>query len=162
MGRARGLNPEGICCGMEVVDVAGGEAMARVEVRERGSGAVAEYEARFVLVVDGGRSMTDKLGIPWLDEGGLFDMVTAHVKAPIQALHPDPRNFITWFSNPSMGGGMRTGYLYQIGPWPLTSPSEEEWAFACGITESDPKTFSEETILHRLRATSASAKQVED
>lgn len=88
-------------------------------------------------------------------------MVTAHVKAPIQALHPDPRNFITWFSNPSMGGGMRTGYLYQIGPWPLTSPSEEEWAFACGITESDPKTFSEETILHRLRATSASATQVE-
>ena len=54
-----------------------------------------------------------------------------------------------------MGGSTRTGYLYQLGPWPeaMTNPAVEEWMFACGLTEDDPPEFDEETILARARRT---------
>ncbi|KAI0568768.1 hypothetical protein Alg215_12005 [Pyrenophora tritici-repentis] len=42
-------------------------------------------------------------------------MVTAHIRAPIAAQHPEPEAFITWFINPEMGGSIGTGYMYHLG-----------------------------------------------
>lgn len=82
------------------------------------------HAARYAVVADGGRALTEELGIGWVGERGIVDMVAAHFgTAALRSLHPDPRNFITWFSSPAMGGSTRTGYLYQIGPWPRAGRS---------------------------------------
>ncbi|KAH7014011.1 FAD binding domain-containing protein [Macrophomina phaseolina] len=151
--RAVGLNPDGVHYNAEVVSVSNksDEVLARVYHKERGYTA---YRARYALIADGGRMFTDKLGIKWLGEKDIADMVTAHFSSPsLRALHPDPRNFITWFSNPEMGGSTRTGYLYQIGPWLLQDLDHDEWVFVCARIEGDPDRFDEESMTRRLRKT---------
>ncbi|KAK5723189.1 hypothetical protein LTR17_013909 [Elasticomyces elasticus] len=152
--RAEELNPGGIVCGIEVLSVEDHADFGQVVVRADGDASSQTYQARYVLIADGGRMFTDQLGVRWLGERNLFDMVTAHFRAAaLRPLHPDPRNFITWFSNPENGGSTRTGYLYQIGPWPRRAPEEEEWVFVCGLTDADPKRFDEATMLKRLKGT---------
>jgi len=151
--RAVQLNPEGVRYNHEVLQVRNDYGHAAVIVKDRESEHEERHEARYVLVCDGGRTFTDQLGIAWEGEKDLFDMVTAHFRAPLRSLHPDPRNFITWFSNPEMGGSTKTGYMYQIGPWPSTKSEDEEWVFACGRVHGDPDRFDEETMLQRLRKT---------
>lgn len=153
--RARALNPKGIHYYTEVTSVEDGAEYAVVKVKSRTDGSTAEYRGQYVIVSDGGRSLTDDLGIAWEGERGLFDMVTAHFRADLLKHYPDPNNFITWFSNPEMGGSTLTGYLYQIGPWPAeaTSPEKNEFVFAAGKRADDPSTYDEKSMLDRLRAT---------
>lgn len=155
--RAVELNQTGIFYNCEVLDVQNDADCARVSVQDRSTNHVREVRASYVVVADGGRSMTDRLGIRWCGEGRLYDMVTAHIRSPIRQLHPDPTNFMTWFTNPEMGGSTKTGYLYQIGPWPaaLTYPELEEWVFACGRSSDDPESFDKDSMLERLRKTIA-------
>lgn len=150
--RATGLNPDGIFFNTEVLAIQDGKS-ASVKVRFRDSNKEAVYAARYVLVADGGRVFTEKLGIQWMGERDIIDMVTAHFAAPLHPRHPDPRNFITWFSNPEMGGSTRTGYLYQIGPWPSGRLEDEEWVFACARTKDDPTEFDEASMTRRIRRT---------
>ena len=150
--RALELNPDGIKYSAEVREIRNKEGSVKVKVVFAGT-KDEQYQSRFALIADGGRMFTDQLGIEWLGESNLFNMVTAHFRSPLRSLHPDPRNFITWFSNPEMGGSIRTGYLYQIGPWPSQSLEDEEWVFACGITGADPERFDENSMLDRLRRT---------
>ncbi|TPX17725.1 uncharacterized protein E0L32_002826 [Thyridium curvatum] len=131
-----------------------GDAGVVVKVSEQGE--EREVLARYVIAADGGRSITDKLGVAWLGERDIMDMVSVHFRASIRQHHPDNRNFITWFIHPERGGSTRTGYLYQIGPWPLDSPEaqgNEEWVFACAPTASDPEKFDNEAMIARLRDT---------
>ncbi|KAF9634145.1 putative fad-binding monooxygenase protein [Lasiodiplodia theobromae] len=159
--RARELNPGGIHYGMEVTDVveaAGGDHVV-LTVKPTKSTDPADTQAihaRYAIVADGGRGMTKHLGVAWEGETDIFHMVTAHIRTPqLRQLHPDPSNFLTWFTHPAMGGSTRTGFLYQIGPWPLAehAPEEQEWVFACALIASDPKAFDRETMVGRLRAT---------
>ncbi|GIZ45813.1 hypothetical protein CKM354_000896400 [Cercospora kikuchii] len=153
--RAIELNPTGIWYNHEVLTAENADDRATVTVKNRTTGEISEHHARYLIVSDGGRSFTEKLGVSWGGEGGLLTMSSAHIRAPIRPLHPDNRNFMTWFTNPAMGGSTRTGYLYQLGPWPeaMTNPAVEEWMFACGLTEDDPPTFDERTVLDRARRT---------
>lgn len=153
--RAEELNPNGIHYYAEVEDVQNDETGngVRVSVRDRSSGESSVYAGRYAILADGGRMFTDKLGVPWSGEGGLFDMVTAHFRSPLRRLHPDPRNFVTWFSSPNKGGSTRTGYLYQVGPWPVEREEDYEWVFACGRALNDPVQFDAESMTVRLRET---------
>jgi 2-polyprenyl-6-methoxyphenol hydroxylase-like FAD-dependent oxidoreductase len=153
--RAEELNPQGIVFATEVIAVEDGPEQALVRVQHRTSEVNKDYKATFVVIADGGRSLTNQLGIQWLGEGDIMDMVTAHFSAPLRRLHPDPRNFITWFSNPEMGGSVRTGLLYQIGPWPLEENGNEEWVFMFGKLPSDPQVFDEKAVIERLKKTTA-------
>ena len=150
--RAIELNPQRIHYSSEVTGIEQDKDSATLTVRRNRINE--RIQARYVIAADGGRSITDTLNIPWLGERNIFNMVTAHFKSPLRTLHPDPRNFITWFSNPEMGGSTKTGYLYQIGPWPLQT-GKEEWVFACALTEQDPERFTEETMIGRTRQTLA-------
>jgi 2-polyprenyl-6-methoxyphenol hydroxylase-like FAD-dependent oxidoreductase len=153
--RAIELNPTGIRSYHEVLEVDNQKDFTVVTVRNRDTNEVFRRGARYVIISDGGRQFTDKLGISWAGEANLTTMISAHIRAPIRPLHHDARNFITWFTNPAMGGSTRTGYLYQLGPWPeaMTNPQAEEWMFVCGITEDDPQIFDEETALDRAKKT---------
>ncbi|GME27782.1 Monooxygenase FAD-binding protein [Neofusicoccum parvum] len=154
--RALELNPDGIKYGMEVTDVQEKDDHVVLKVKPtRGTDDEAqEIHARYVIAADGGRSMTDKLGVEWEGEKDIFHMVTAHIRTPLRAHHPDPRNFLTWFTHPDMGGSTKTGFLYQIGPWPLDYPVEQqEWVFACALIGTDPAQFDRDTMAARLRAT---------
>jgi len=150
--RAIELNPKGINYSSEVTSVEQDQDSVTLKVRRGDSNET--IRARYVIAADGGRSITDTLDIPWLGQRNIFRMATAHIKSPLRSLHPDPRNFITWFSNPELGGSTKTGYLYQIGPWPH-EPGNEEWVFACALTPRDPESFDPETMIKRARQTLA-------
>jgi 2-polyprenyl-6-methoxyphenol hydroxylase-like FAD-dependent oxidoreductase len=153
--RAIELNPVGIRSYHEVLAVDNQPNFTEVTVQNRETKEIIRHRARYVIIADGGRQFTDKLGISWGGEANLTTMISVHIRAPIRPLHHDARNFMTWFTNPAMGGSTRTGYLYQLGPWPeaMTNPKAEEWMFVCGITEDDPQVFDEETALARAKKT---------
>ncbi|OJD31511.1 aromatic ring hydroxylase [Diplodia corticola] len=158
--RAKELNPYGIHYGKEVTDVSDADhdhVLLTVKPTKSTSPDDTQLiRARYAIVADGGRSMTNKLGVAWEGEADIFHMVTAHIRAPqLRALHPDPRNFLTWFTSPAMGGSTNTGFLYQIGPWPLDAhpPESQEWVFACALIATDPAAFDRDTMVARLRAT---------
>lgn len=153
--RAIELNATGVFCNRAVLTADNYDDFAKVTVKDRETGHVSKYQAKYLIVSDGGRMFTEKLGVTWSGEADLLTMLSAHIRAPIRQFHPDPRNFMTWFTNPAMGGSSRTGYLYQLGPWPeaMVDPEAEEWMFACAFTEDYPTTFDEESVLARARKT---------
>ncbi|KAK5055225.1 hypothetical protein LTR84_012975 [Exophiala bonariae] len=146
--RALELNPEGIFYNAEVVEVEEAEKFVSITVRSSDGGETV-YRAGYCIAADGGRGLTDSLGIGWEGERDIIDMVSAHVRAPLSSHHPDTRNFITWFVNPRLGGSIGTGYLYHLGPYPM-KPETEEWLFACALNPSDPKRFDESAMQMRL------------
>ncbi|KAF4840318.1 Phenol 2-monooxygenase [Colletotrichum siamense] len=153
--RAVELNPHRIFYDHEVLATEDHGDFAEVTVKNGSTGDVSRHRGTYVIVADGGRQFTTQLGVEWSGEGDLLTMISAHIRSPIRALHPDSRNFITWFTNPAMGGSMLTGYLYQLGPWPeaMTNPETEEWMFVCAQAADDPTKFDAETALARARKT---------
>ncbi|KAI8259536.1 Phenol 2-monooxygenase [Colletotrichum sp. SAR11_239] len=153
--RAVELNPHRIFYGHEVLMTEDHGDFADVTVKNRSTGDVSRRRGTYVIVADGGRQFTTQLGVEWSGEGDLLTMISAHIRSPIRALHPDSRNFITWFTNPAMGGSTLTGYLYQLGPWPeaMTNPEIEEWMFVCAQAADDPTKFDAETALARASKT---------
>ncbi|KAH3942616.1 hypothetical protein HBH53_185440 [Parastagonospora nodorum] len=149
--RAKELNPDGVKFGAEVTDLVEKEnhVELRVECKDC-SRAIDTVKASYVIAADGGRLVSDKLGIELHGEKDIVDMVTAHIRAPIAAQHPEPQAFITWFINPEMGGSIGTGYMYHLGPYP-NKPETEEWMFACGILPDDPKKFDDAAMIARLK-----------
>ncbi|KAF4815505.1 Phenol 2-monooxygenase [Colletotrichum tropicale] len=153
--RAVELNPHQIFYGHEVLTTENHGDFAEVTVKNRSTGDVSRHRGTYVIVADGGRQFTTQLGVEWSGEGDLLTMISAHIRSSIRHLHPDNRNFITWFTNPAMGGSTLTGYLYQLGPWPeaMTSPEIEEWMFVCAQAADDPTKFDAETALARAKKT---------
>ncbi|KAK7518966.1 hypothetical protein IWZ03DRAFT_413929 [Phyllosticta citriasiana] len=41
----------------------------------------------------------------------IFNMLTAHMRASLRAIHPDPRNFIAWLTHPDRCGSTKTGFI---------------------------------------------------
>lgn len=153
--RAIASNPDGIHSYHEVLTVENYRDFTEVTVQNRETGVIFRRKARYIIIADGGRQFTDKLGVDWQGEANLTTMISVHIRAAIRQHHPDARNFMTWFTNPAMGGSTRTGYLYQLGPWPeaMTNPEVEEWMFVCGVTEDDPQAFDDATALARAKKT---------
>jgi len=149
--RAKELNPDGVIFGAEVIGLKEDESNGRVvvEVKHVDEPELKNYEASYVLAADGGRTVTDSLGIKWKGERDILDMVSAHIRAPLKAVH-DPSVFLTWLINPALGGTIGTGYLYHLGPYP-TSPETEEWMFAFGTRPDDPAQFDTENVISRLQ-----------
>lgn len=149
--RALELNPESILYNTEVTKVE--EAGDIVSITVNGSKGQPEvFQASYCIAADGGRGLTDSLGVGWEGERDIIDMVSAHIRAPLSLHHPDVRNFITWFINPRLGGSIDTGYLYHLGPYPMATETEE-WLFACALNPTDPKRFDESAMLKRLHDT---------
>lgn len=152
--KAQELNPTGVKYRAEVTDVREeDDGYAVLKIRFDGKEAEEDVRARFVICADGGRGFTDKLGVRWLGEQNIYDMVTGHFRAPLSQHHPDPRNFITWFTHPDLGGSMKTGFLYQIGPWPYGPETGEEWVYVCMPTATDPERFDPDALAKRIRNT---------
>ncbi|KAL2428726.1 hypothetical protein ABEF95_005644 [Exophiala dermatitidis] len=150
--RALELNPDGILYNTEVVKVEEYNNHVAVTYQRKGQPSPETIRVKYCIAADGGRRLTDDLGIGWEGERDITDMVSAHVRAPISQHHPDIRNFITWFVNPKLGGSIGTGYLYHLGPYPL-DPNSEEWLFACALSPTDPKRFDEDAMLQRMHDT---------
>lgn len=106
------LNPTGVFYNHEVFTADNHDDFAEVTVKNRESGEDSKHQAKYLIFSDGGRMFTEKLGVTWSGEADLLTMLSAHIRAPIRQFHPDPRSFMTWFTNPAMGGSTRTGYLY--------------------------------------------------
>ena len=149
--KAKQLNPSGVQYGAEVTDIVEKEDYVelRIEYREK-SRPSETIRASYVIAADGGRLVTNKLGIELHGEKDIVDMVTAHIRVLIAAKHPEPEAFITWFINPEMGGSIGTGYMYHLGLYP-NNPDTEEWMFACGILPDDPMRFDNDAMMSRLK-----------
>jgi 2-polyprenyl-6-methoxyphenol hydroxylase-like FAD-dependent oxidoreductase len=156
VNKAQSLGPESLHFRSEITDLEERGSCVTRKILDREAGGMREAHARFVIVADGGRGITDKLRIGWTGERDILEMASVHFRARIRERHPDPRNFITWFSHPDAGGSIRTGYLYQIGPWPFDSPeakANEESVFACARSPNDPVSFGRGDMLKRLKDT---------
>ncbi|KEF56626.1 uncharacterized protein A1O9_06815 [Exophiala aquamarina CBS 119918] len=150
--RALELNSDGIFYDTEVMKVEEAGNVVSITVNGSGRGDPEIFQASYCIGADGGRGLTDSLGIGWEGERDIIDMVSAHIRAPLSLHHPDVRNFITWFIDPKLGGSIDTGYLYHLGPYPM-APETEEWLFACALNPTDPKRFDESAMLKRLHDT---------
>lgn len=52
-----------------------------------------------------------------------------------------------------LGGSLKTGYLYHLGPYPV-DPGTEEWVFACArLPHEQTQPWTEEDMLSRLHRT---------
>ena len=151
--RALELNPDGVFYNVEVLSVKEQGNGVDVQVHYKDTGRTSTHRSRYVFIADGGRRFTEELGAKWMGDADILQMVTAHFTSPLHPHHPDHRNFITWFSNPKLGGSTRTGFLYQIGPWPAGQLEDQEWVFACARSFDDPATFDKESMTQRLRRT---------
>ncbi|KAL4997982.1 FAD binding domain-containing protein [Aspergillus recurvatus] len=160
--RARELNPDGVFFGAEVVHVAEQEDGVAVTVRHadatadatadaEGGVQVRIHRASYAIAADGGRTVGPSLGIGMAGEKDVMEMVSAHIRAPLSLVHPDPDVLITWFIDPSRGGSINTGYIYHLGPY-NGSPEDEEWMFACAVDPNDPR-FSKEDMAARISET---------
>lgn len=150
--RALALNPGGIHYQAEVVGVEEKPDRVILRVKRPNESSLEQVQVSYCIGADGGRAITEELGVGWEGESNIVDMVTAHVRAPISNHHPDIRNFITWFINPKLGGTIGSGYLYHLGPYPM-HPATEEWCFACARSPQDPKQFDESAMLSRMHNT---------
>lgn len=103
----------------------------------------------FLVGADGGRFVTESLGIPMSGPTNLVDMVSAHFTADLSDLVPNQNCLIYWFVNPDLGGSIGSGYLYHLGPWDEQGRSSE-WVFACGFMADDPERFDEEAMRARI------------
>ncbi|KAF9890002.1 hypothetical protein FE257_006682 [Aspergillus nanangensis] len=149
--RALQLNPTGVKYATEVLKIE--EKSDRVIVTVQGvDGIQRDVEAKYVIGADGGRMVTDWLGISWEGEREIFDMVSAHIRAPLSQHHPESRAFISWFINPATGGSIKSGYMYHLGPYP-SDPKTEEWYFGCAMLPSDPERFDTEATIKRVSQT---------
>lgn len=49
-----------------------------------------------------------------------------------------------------LGGSLKTGYLYHLGPYPM-DPKTEEWVFACArLPHEQAQPWTEQDMLNRL------------
>ncbi|ETI27257.1 hypothetical protein G647_09940 [Cladophialophora carrionii CBS 160.54] len=148
--RALELNPRGILYNTEVTKVK--EADDHILITYQRKGQPSEtMRAKYCICADGGRGLTEQLGIGWEGERDVMNMVSAHVRAPLSLYHPDIQNFITWFVNPQLGGTIGSGYLYHLGPYPI-SPDTEEWVFACGLAPGE-RSMDGPAVLNRMHIT---------
>ncbi|EMC91980.1 hypothetical protein BAUCODRAFT_152326 [Baudoinia panamericana UAMH 10762] len=152
--RAEELNPSGVYWSHEVDDVAEDVDGVTVSFHDRISKQSGQIRCSYVLGCDGGRSLTDKLGIHYRGESDIVDMVAAHFRAPISEFNMKS-HFISWFINPDMGGSIKTGYLYHLGPYPM-KPETEEWMFGCArLPHEMAHPFTKVDMLDRLHRTLA-------
>ena len=154
--RTQELNPKGVFFGYEVdrVEENDSHIIVRLHERKRGESTAAQsITAAFDLAADGGRLVANQLGISMNGESDVVDLVSAHVRAPISKHRPDPSIFLHWFINPTIGGSLKTGYFYHLGPHPLQSETEE-WMFACArLPHEQAQPFTDEDMLNRLQRT---------
>ncbi|KAK5165090.1 uncharacterized protein LTR77_009187 [Saxophila tyrrhenica] len=154
--RALELNPQGLFFGHEVDGL--GESGGNVTVkyhdrRNKETSFHGELTAKYALGADGGRVITKQLDIAMNGPSNIVDMVSAHVRSPISLHRPDQRIFLHWFISPELGGSLKTGYLYHLGPHPM-DPATEEWCFACArLPHEQAQPFTEEDMLQRMRRT---------
>lgn len=148
--RAIELNPKGVWYNTEVTNVEEAEDHVLITYQRKGQ-EPEKLKAQYCIGADGGRGVTDQLGIGWQGERDVIDMVSVHIRAPISLCHPDIRNFITWFVNPRLGGTIGSGYLYHLGPYPI-SPDTEEWLFACGLAPGE-RSMDGPAMLKRMHNT---------
>lgn len=94
--RSKELNPDGVNFGAEVTDLVEREDHVELRIKYKDcSKTIDIVTASYVIAADGGRLVSDKLGIELHGEKDIVDMVTAHIRAPIAAQHPEPQAFIT-------------------------------------------------------------------
>ena len=124
-----------------------------VSFHERGKARNATILATYTLGCDGGRALASQLGISMNGESDIVDMVTAHIRSPLSKHRPDPSVFLHWFISPELGGSLKTGYLYHIGPYPM-HPETEEWVFGCArLPHERSKPFSKPDMRQRIQQT---------
>ncbi|KIW10700.1 hypothetical protein PV08_11664 [Exophiala spinifera] len=148
--RALELNPAGIRYQSKVTSVREQRDHVSLEVARK-DGQAEEVKAKFVIGADGGRGLAESLGIGWKGERDIVDMVTAHFKADLTSIHPDPRIFISWLINPRLQGSLGAGYLYHLGPYYPQRAAKEEWVLAAPRSRNDPVEFDNATMIDRIR-----------
>lgn len=108
-----------------------------------------DVRAAYLVGADGGRTISDALGIGVTGPTNLVDMVSAHFSADLTQHLPNQECLIYWFINPDHGYSIGSGYLYHLGPWDEKGRSQE-WVFACGFLADDPERFDEGAMRARL------------
>lgn len=148
--RALSLNPKAVQYNAKVAEVV--EKADHVTlVVNNADGSSEEVNAKYVLGADGGRGMAERLGIGWVGERDILDMITVHFKSDIAKIHPNKDVFISWLVNPRMKGSIGTGYLYHLGPYNTLSGTGNEYVLATPKMSEDPAQFDEETTTARVR-----------
>ncbi|ORY60743.1 FAD binding domain-containing protein [Pseudomassariella vexata] len=147
------LSPDAVRYGRTVVKVVEEVDHVVLHIQSRDSKIKEQVRAKYVLGADGGRGLSESLGIEWEGKSDLVDMVTAHFKAELAPVHPDLRALIVFLVNPKMKGSRGGGFLYHLGPYyPSSDTKTDEWVFATPRLSEDPLDWEKDAMIARIRA----------
>lgn len=121
------------------------------DIRNRGDGSLYRVRAEYMIAADGGKKISQDLGIPMDGIERLADMMSAHFEADLSPWIDDDTPMIRWFNNPDQAGGTwGSGVIVAMGPEKYDRHSRE-WLVHFAFQPDDPGQFDASTILPRLR-----------
>ncbi|KAH7393678.1 2,4-dichlorophenol 6-monooxygenase [Cadophora sp. MPI-SDFR-AT-0126] len=148
--RALELSTDAVQYSSKVTEVT--ETAEHVALKVQGrDGTSQEIHADYVLAADGGRGMAEQLGIGWIGERDILDMITVHFKADLSKSARRKDVFISWLINPTMKGSLGTGYLYHLGPYNRPNRIGDEYVLATPKLSDDPTQFDTDATIARVR-----------
>ena len=146
--RAEELTPGTIRFGHELVDLEQDDHGVTALVRERDSGREYRVRCAYLVGADGGRTISELLGITYEGLGKLTNTATIHATADFSAWAPDPDVLIRWIHSPQAGTLV---VMVPMGPdhW---GPDSEEWVIHLNYPVDDPRAESDEQVEADVRA----------
>lgn len=124
------------------------ESGALATIADHATGKSYHVRARYVVAADGGRTVTDLLGVGVTGPRGLIDHVSVYFSGDLSA-HADEEALLTYFLRPE-GQGTFAGALLGLGPerWGRNCT---EWLVGMSFHLSDPALEDEASLVARAK-----------
>ena len=118
------------------------------DVLDRHTGRTSTVRARYLVAADGGRTVTQLLGVPMHGQRALVDVVSMYVRADLRD-YADEGALLTYFVNPDMKASV-PGALLALSPGPRACDSPE-WSLSVKYRIGDPASENLDAVLARAR-----------
>ena len=149
---AKRLAPGRIRYGQELVGLSQDDSGVTARIRDVADESEWTVVADYVLGADGGRTVAREVGVGWVGEKELGNVLIVHFTAQLHPWIKDPRQAITVFLSPdNMEHGMWSGGLVKMGPNRWGNDAEDWVLHVAAVEPGVPK--DESVVVEIIRTT---------